>query len=848
MGDMRWQKFTLIGLLAGLGVYFALVYLPAVTRTQVIGIQGDWLDGRFMVSGVLSGSPADSAGVRPGDIVAGIAGRSALQWRNDYESDFGVYLAKRHQWRGRTVDIEIARPEENVHRTLAPRPISFAEALQNYGIRTGFVLFIAALTVLIVLSNPRERSAFIVCLSFFFYALWLLSGSRHWPSFFSPLIPNTSGAFYSINEIVQIVALQLTVSCLVHVAMVFPERRNLIVRHHWILASVYVIPFVILGGFMAMAQGSLAQQMVAAYQPRLWLNTALPLLSAMLMLDSYRRCRSPAQRERTRWVVVSIAIAAFSSMALWSVPKMVWGAPLIGDYDWLLLPFALVPLAVTLGISNHRLFGVRGIISTRLSLLEAHLNREKKNALKWSQRFDDLDQEIHQLKVELDEYNAAENLRSESPGEATSMLRQLQERYPSLAQIRSERLIGESPQWVKVFEDAALAAQGTTPVIIVGESGTGKSDLAWTIYQISERAGNVYREISCAQFGHADPAFALGKLFGLAPGHGLPNVDKAGHRGLLDECDGGTLFLDDFDRLPLNVQDLFLYPLEGKPFEPGIGTGPSRRVSIKFIFATNRDPDTLVAAGLLRQDVLMRIGARVDLPPLRDRRDDIPLLVDHFLRQVADDLKPLAVTPKTLHLLGKYSYNAGNVRELKMEVERAASRAALGDDHVLRAGYLSAELRSNTPDLAMDTFQEEGRRATGLTLEDEARSGSGISISRELAVLRKHRFQIKESEFELGLSHKSKTLTNHLRGLCLKALSDNDWDMALATKYLVPPNDPITSAKLERKMERYLSNVRSNVREGNEKRLYNNLPSAFHQALGKTITWTRSQIASKRPM
>jgi transcriptional regulator of aromatic amino acid metabolism len=120
--------------------------------------------------------------------------------------------------------------------------------------------------------------------------------------------------------------------------------------------------------------------------------------------------------------------------------------------------------------------------------------------------------------------------------------------------------------------------------------------------------------VSCAQFEHADPAFALGRIFAIGTGHGLPNVPREGRKGLLEECNGGTLFLDDVDRLPLNAQDLLLYPLQGKPFEPGIGSGPSHRVSVKFVLATNRDPEKLVRTGTFRADVLSRIGTRIEIP------------------------------------------------------------------------------------------------------------------------------------------------------------------------------------------------------------------------------------------
>ena len=145
--------------------------------------------------------------------------------------------------------------------------------------------------------------------------------------------------------------------------------------------------------------------------------------------------------------------------------------------------------------------------------------------------------------------------------------------------------------------------------------------------------------------------------------------------------------LDDFDRLPLNVQDLFLYPLEGKPFEPGIGAGPSRSVSVKFIFATNVEPSELVDKGRFRHDVLARLATRIDIPPLRRRQEDIPLLVDQLLEELAGDIDHdiSVVSPKAMSLLllsfwhaGTKSHRLGRLAPLTSTWRRTLSAASGG--------------------------------------------------------------------------------------------------------------------------------------------------------------------------
>ena len=441
-----------------------------------------------------------------------------------------------------------------------------------------------------------------------------------------------------------------------------------------------------------------------------------------------------------------------------------------------------------------------------------------------------MQQEIQRLKEALDQYDVIEELETTNSDQD---MEKLEGQYPVLKDIRQNRLIGVSPTWKNVFEQVLMAAHGADPVLIVGESGTGKTDIAWAIHRLSSRKDQVYKQISCAQFEHADPAFALGRLFGIGRGHGLPNVSKEGQKGLLEECDGGTLLMDDFDRLPLNVQDLFLYPLEDKPFDPGVGSGPSRSVSVKFIFATNRKPENLVQEGKFRNDVLARIVTRVDIPPLRDRKEDIPLLVDRFTRHLSKELghKITLVSNKAMNLLKSYSYPAGNVRELKAELQKAVNKASLEGDDVLRAGYLSQKLRPN------HTEVETAAKAGSVSP-----TRSDLHESRELEVLRRHGFQITSAEAELGYSHKAKTLSNHLRGICIQALVESEWDTDTAARTLAGENNPKEILKLKTKMERFLSRIEDNVKKRTPEKLFNNLPARYHEALNKTITKVNGSI------
>ncbi len=833
------SKSTPLILVSISAVYFLLVFIPISHNTYLIGFHGKWQDERFVVTAIERNSPAQLAGFRVGDVVSQVDDIPVSEWRRWYRSDLRSYSNRRYALRDTEVAYEVTRDAGPVSLRLIPRPLSGAEMWVFYGFRTVLMLVLMGLVGYILSSKSRERDASLVCLCFCFAVLWLASGNPYWPWFFSPLIRGAAFTQIIIVDLLEILFLQALMGTLLHISLLFPERRRILRQYPWLPIPLYVLTVAIPIFAMLFADAGLPEKMAAAHDARLPLNSVLLVLITVLMFVGYRHCRSPALREGARWIVASMAIVAASFLVLWNLPVLFLGHPLIHRFDWLLVPVSLFPLAITLSITNHELFGVRGIIRGRMKLLGTRLAKQKSAVMRRDQRIREMTQELDQLSTELEAYARAESA-GEGAVETTPRLSKLEERFPQLGPIRREALIGASPLWEGVFEQAAVAARGTAPVMIVGESGTGKTHVAEAVHLMSDRSEHICKTISCAQFEHADPAFALGKLFGVGTGHGLPNVPKEGQSGLLEESDGGTLFLDDFDRLPLNVQDLLLYPLEGKSFEPGIGRGRPRSVSVKFIFATNRDPAQLVSEGTFQADVLARIGARVDVPPLRERPEDIPLLVEHFAAKIGKELKHdiSVVSPKAMHLLSRYSYAVGNARELISEIHKAIGKALLEDDNVLRAGYLSEKLR-------VAQMSERESMVSAATAPDtpaaRAHDIADTEAPVELVVLRKHRFQIKSAEAELGLSHKSRTLSNHLRGLCIECLSANGWDPERAARSLSGSDDPKIVTRIEGKMRRYIKNIQDNVSSRSDEKLYNNLPSAYHEPLARAISWVRSK-------
>jgi DNA-binding NtrC family response regulator len=838
------QQSSVMGLLVCVCAYVIFVWLPAVSETQLVGFDGEYLDGSFTVTRVFPGSPAERADLRIQDRIVGLQGRSVEQWHRDFESDLAAYIAGSNNWRHDSVTLEIVRDGEVHPATLSPRSLNFFEALYFFGVRTAIVVITLGLVVILLMSRPRDACAFPIALVFCTLSLWLVTDSTYTPFFFSPLLVDGSFPEFLIRQLLAIISLQATLSLGLHIALVFPVRRPVLDKHPWLLVLIYMLPMGVLAVVLLATGGNLTERLNAVLYIRLWLDTSILVLFVLLVLDSYRKLQSATQREQTRWVMIAQSIAVLCMVGIWNVPQMVLGHPLVPDFDWVLVPILLIPLSFTFAIANHELLGVRGIIGRRIRVLETLVAREKSAAGRKDARIRDLAHELGQLRSELAEYVAREGKPANSPSDAAEPdgLKRLESRHPVLAHVRETRLIGQSPKWEPVFEEMVLAARGEMPVLVVGESGTGKTDVAWAIWQLSERAAQPYKEISCAQFEHADPAFSLGRLFGIGTGHGLPNVHKDGQRGMLEDCDGGTLFLDDFDRLPLNIQDLFLYPFEGKAFEPGIGAGLSRSVSIKFILAVNQETDALIGSGLVRPDVLARVGARVNVPSLRDRAEDIPLLVEHFVATTSADLQHdiSSVSPKAMSLMSSYAYARGNVRELKSEIAQAIGRSMLEDSHELRAGHLSPMLRG------LDEVARVGADSA-VSVDTGDRSDGSADVQRapwesmELDVLRKHAFNLQAAETELGLSHKSRTLSNHLRGMCILAVTQSDWNVERAAGALSGSHSPRTTSKLEGKIRRFLENIDEKVASGEESKLFNNLPIAYHDALMEAIAHVRTQ-------
>lgn len=225
-------------------------------------------------------------------------------------------------------------------------------------------------------------------------------------------------------------------------------------------------------------------------------------------------------------------------------------------------------------------------------------------------------------------------------------------------------IVAESPQMKEVLRLAQRVARSETSVLITGESGTGKELIAQALHRLSARANNTFIDLNCAAL---QDSLLESELFGHEAG--AFSGARARKLGLFEIADGGTLFLDEIMEMPMALQSKLLRALETKSFFR-VGGVRKVEVNVRLIAATNRRPEQAIAEGLFRSDLLYRVNSfEINIPPLRERREDIEPLARYILQKIAGVNAPELTTQAT-EALGNYRWT-GNVRQLRNCLERA---------------------------------------------------------------------------------------------------------------------------------------------------------------------------------
>jgi two-component system, NtrC family, nitrogen regulation response regulator GlnG len=259
-------------------------------------------------------------------------------------------------------------------------------------------------------------------------------------------------------------------------------------------------------------------------------------------------------------------------------------------------------------------------------------------------------------------------------------------------------LIGRHPRMQDVYKTIGRIAGTDVTVLLRGESGTGKELVARAIHHYSRRAGRPFVAVSCA----AIPGTLLeSEMFGHE--RGAFTDAKERRLGKFELAHGGTLYLDEIGDMPLELQTKLLRALQERTIER-LGGHESVRIDVRVLAATNRDLDALMREGKFREDLYYRLNVvALNLPPLRERRRDIPLLVEHFLAKYATELGECGVAPDALDRLVGHDW-PGNVRELENVVQRAMVMATSG---VILPEHLPIGPVSAAASVAVDASLEE---------------------------------------------------------------------------------------------------------------------------------------------
>jgi DNA-binding NtrC family response regulator len=290
-------------------------------------------------------------------------------------------------------------------------------------------------------------------------------------------------------------------------------------------------------------------------------------------------------------------------------------------------------------------------------------------------------------------------------------------------------LIGVSERMQRVYKIMQKVSQHEYPVLILGESGTGKELVAKSIHFSGPRKDRPFAPVDCSALV---PTLIESELFGYVKG--AFTGAQHGKQGLLEAAQGGTLFLDEIGDMPVDLQAKLLRALQEREVKP-VGSTERRRIDVRIIAATHRDLESAIKSGTFRQDLYFRLNVvQVKLPPLRERKSDIPLLVTSFLDKFSDPQQPpRTISEDAMRQLIGYDW-PGNVRELENAIERAV---ALGSGPIVHVADLPSNLQYPTTERVPDKnellpLEELERRAILRTLRETC--GDKLAAARILGI------------------------------------------------------------------------------------------------------------------
>jgi len=303
-----------------------------------------------------------------------------------------------------------------------------------------------------------------------------------------------------------------------------------------------------------------------------------------------------------------------------------------------------------------------------------------------------------------------------------------EEKESEIDDLPESEMIGSSAKMVEIYKTVSLVAPTNATVLIEGETGTGKELIARMIHNNSPRAQQPFVPVDC---GSIAPSLIESELFGALKG-AYTGADRD-RMGVFEAANNGTVFLDEIGDLELGFQLNLLRFLQEKEVRP-LGSARGKKVDVRVIAATNRDLQKMVEEGKFREDLWYRLNVvRIILPPLVERRGDVPLLAHYFLRKYNERYGQQAkLTESGLRALEGYSW-PGNVRQLQHMLERLTILAPQGriDEAAVREAIELTEPRESAGESLADTEAEQIRRVLAATGGNKSRAAKILGIERK---------------------------------------------------------------------------------------------------------------------
>jgi transcriptional regulator with GAF, ATPase, and Fis domain/CHASE2 domain-containing sensor protein len=372
-------------------------------------------------------------------------------------------------------------------------------------------------------------------------------------------------------------------------------------------------------------------------------------------------------------------------------------------------------------------------------------------------------------------------------------------------------IVYSSEVMTKTVDIIKKAAPTDTTILIIGESGTGKELAARAIHLLSDRKDKNFVAVNC---GALSENLLESELFGHVRGAFTgASADKAGR---FETADKGTIFLDEIGETSENFQVKMLRVLQSGEIEK-VGSSTPHRVDVRVVAATNKELETMVAEKKFREDLYYRLNVfRIDLPPLRNRKEDIELLAAHFLANEADGISLSKASSKALI---DYDWK-GNVRELESVIKRAVIFAKSDKRDLIRLSDLPKEIvkesKYNFEDLVLESLREK--------------KFSHSSIS--------------ETAKELGNVNRT-MIAENFRGIVFKILCENNFGTEMSASIIASTDNEIVVSKVQSKIKTFITNIKQDIasestKDFNQVKLsfkakYKNLPAKFHPYLDEII-------------